>query len=295
MGKELYDAFPESRRVFERADEALGWSLSELCFSGPESELMLTAHTQPAILVTSIAALEALKAAVGGLGNPECAAGHSLGEYSALVAAGTLTLEDAVRLVHTRGLAMQEAVPRGEGGMAAFMGGAPEQIAAICEEAAQGEIVAPANYNAPGQIVVAGHVGAVARARALAADRGLKAIPLKVSAPFHCSLMASAAQAVEAALKGMHLSAPSFPVVSNVEAEPNSDSSKTAALLIRQVDAPVLWEQTVRQISACGVELALEIGPGKVLAGLVKRTAKNLRVVSVGDPGGVDKVKAELA
>src|SRR5689334_14640719 len=193
MGKELADAFPAAAEVFLRADRALGDPISKLCFEGPEAELTLTRNTQPAIVTTSLAALAALRSAVS-LPAPVSAAGHSLGEYSALVAAGALGPDDAVRLVRLRGEAMQEAVPAGAGAMAAIMGLSPEKLGEICEAAREGEVVSPANFNAPGQIVIAGHAGAVARAQKLAADAGGKAIPLKVSAPFHCALMAPAAK-----------------------------------------------------------------------------------------------------
>jgi [acyl-carrier-protein] S-malonyltransferase len=193
MGKELYAASAAAREVWERADAALGFSLKNLCFEGPEAELTLTKHAQPAIVTTSIATLAAIREAWPSLALPACAAGHSLGEYSALVASGALGFEDAVRLVHLRGQAMQEAVPAGLGGMAAIMGGDAAAVEALCRDAAEGEVVSPANFNAPGQIVISGHRTAVARAAALAGERKLKAIVLNVSAPFHCSLMAPAA------------------------------------------------------------------------------------------------------
>ena len=296
MGKSLSEAFPICREVFSRADTALGWSLSRLCFDGPESELKLTAHAQPAILTVSYAALRALQTEISDLPDPDCAAGHSLGEYTALVASGALKFEDAVRLVHLRGKAMQQAVSPGDGSMAALVGGNAELVGRICEDASQdSEMVAPANFNAPGQVVIAGHAGAVERARSLAASQGLKAIPLKVSAPFHCALMAPAAKAVEEALRGLSVAAPRFDVVSNVEAQANRDPSRIPALLVRQVDSPVLWEQSIRTLADRGVEQALELGPGKVLAGLVKRTQGDLRVLSIGDPSSLARAKQELA
>ncbi len=289
MGRALYDASPAAREVFERADTALGWKLSTLCFDGPESELILTKNTQPAIVTVSVAALAALREAKPDLPAPAFAAGHSLGEYSALVAAGALELEDAVRLVHLRGKAMQEAVPQGQGAMAAVMGGEAEQVAQLCHDAAQGEVVAPANFNAPGQVVIAGQKTAVERAMQLAGDRKLKAIPLKVSAPFHCALMAPAAEAVKAALASVTLRDPAFPIVSNVEARPNADAGRVAELLVRQIDGPVLWDASVRFMADAGVDRALEIGPGKVLAGLVKRIDKRISVVASGTPDGIAK------
>jgi [acyl-carrier-protein] S-malonyltransferase len=290
MGRALAAAVPAAAQIFERADRALGFSIQALCFEGPEAELTLTKHTQPAIVTTSLAVLAAIRAAHPDLPAPAFAAGHSLGEYSALVAAGTLTLEDAVRIVHLRGSAMQEAVPEGVGAMAAVMGGDRAAVEALCAEAAQGEVVSPANFNAPGQIVISGHKGAVERAAALAGSKKLKAIPLKVSAPFHCALMAPAARAVEAALAELSLSAPSFPVIANVSAEANSDAQAAKALLVRQIDGPVLWEQTILLMAESGVTHALEIGPGKVLAGLAKRIDKRVAVLSVSDLEGIAKI-----
>lgn len=294
MGRALSSAFPEANRIFEQADRALGFSIRALCFEGPEAELTLTKHTQPAIVTTSIATLAALRAAHPNLPTPAFAAGHSLGEYSALVAAGTLSIEDAVRIVHLRGRAMQEAVPEGEGGMAAVMGGDRAAVEALCEEAAEGDVVAPANFNAPGQIVISGHKRAVDRAAALAGSKKLKAIPLKVSAPFHCALMAPAARAVEAALAQVSFERPSFPVIANVTAQPNQDAEATKGLLVRQIDAPVLWEQTITLMAESGITHALEIGPGKVLAGLAKRIDKRVAVLSVGDSESIAKIPGFL-
>jgi [acyl-carrier-protein] S-malonyltransferase len=289
MGSQWAQASAAAREVFARADAALGWSVSNLCFAGPERELTLTANAQPAILTTSLAVLAALRERYPKL-VPAYAAGHSLGEYSALVAAGALSLEDAVRLVHTRGKAMQSAVPEGQGGMAAVMGGSPEVVAELCRETAQGEVLSPANYNAPGQIVVAGHAGAVGRLVEQAGHRKLKAVLLKVSAPFHCALMRPAAVALERALASIDFSPPTFPVVSNVEALPNREPSRWPELLVRQVDGPVLWEQSVRRLVELGAAQALEIGPGQVLAGLVKRIDKTLSVLSIGEPDALGKV-----
>jgi len=290
MGRALASASPEAARVFEDADRALGFSISALCFEGPASELVLTKHTQPAIVTASIAVLAAIRAAHPNLPTPEFAAGHSLGEYSALVAAGSLSLEDAVRVVHLRGRAMQEAVPEGEGAMAAIMGGDRAAVEALCAEAAEGEVLSPANFNAPGQIVISGHKGAVNRAAELAGDKKLKAIPLKVSAPFHCALMAPAARAVETALAGMTLRTANFPVIANVSASPNQDGEEAKRLLVRQIDGPVLWEQTILRMAEAGVTHALEIGPGKVLAGLVKRIDKRISVLSVSDPESIARI-----
>jgi [acyl-carrier-protein] S-malonyltransferase len=295
MGKALSEASPAAREIFARADAALGFSISKLCFEGPADELTLTKHAQPAIVTASIAALAALEQSFPELTPPRFALGHSLGEYSALVAAGALTLEDAVRLVHLRGSAMQEAVPPGQGAMAAIMGGDPASVAALCEEAAQGEVLSPANFNAPGQIVISGAASAVARAVEIASTKKLKGIPLKVSAPFHCALMAPAARAVEAALGRITLGALAFPVVANVDAKPNTESARVPELLVRQIDAPVRWEESVAAIAAAGVTRALEIGPGKVLAGLAKRIDKRISVQGVFDPDKLGEARAFLA
>jgi [acyl-carrier-protein] S-malonyltransferase len=294
MGKALYESSPAAKSIFDRADEALGFKLSTLCFEGPDTELMLTANTQPAILTTSIAILEAIREQLPQLPTPQFVAGHSLGEYTALVAASALTLEDAVRLVNLRGRAMQAAVPAGVGAMAAVMGATVEQIEQICAESAENEVVSAANFNAPGQIVIAGHAGAVERAKAKAAEAGLKVIALKVSAPFHCALMRPAADAVSSALKGIQLSAPRFPVVANVDAQPNQLAENIPSLLVRQIDGTVRWEQSVRVMADAGVEKALEIGPGNVLAGLVKRIDKRIATLSVNGPEAIGKVAAFL-
>jgi [acyl-carrier-protein] S-malonyltransferase len=226
---------------------------------------------------------------------PVYAAGHSLGEYSALVAAGALLLSDAVRLVHLRGRAMQDAVPAGVGAMAAIIGGEAEALSEFCERAAQGEVVACANFNAPGQIVISGHKAAVERASALAAEQKLKAIPLNVSAPFHCSLMAPAARAVETALGQIQIGLLSFPVIANTTAQANADAAQVGKLLVRQIDSPVLWQQSVQAMAEAGVTHALEIGPGKVLAGLVKRIDKRVQVLSVGDAESIAKIPGFLS
>lgn len=294
MGKALFDASPAARAVFERADAALGAPLTKLCFEGPEAELTLTANAQPAILTASIAALAALREAWPELPSPAFAAGHSLGEYSALVASGALQFEDAVRLVRLRGRAMQAAVPEGEGGMAAIMGGDEATVRALCDEARGSEVLAPANFNAPGQIVIAGHKTAVQRAAELAGGRKMKAILLNVSAPFHSSLMKPAADAVEAALGGITVSPLAFPVVSNVDAQPNSDQARVAPLLVRQIDGAVLWDASVRMLAEGGISHAVEIGPGKVLAGLVRKIDKRIAVHGAGDPDGVARVREFL-
>lgn len=294
MGQELFAHSPRAKEAFERANQALGFSISKLCFEGPESDLVLTKYAQPALVTTSIATLWAVKEAFPDLPDPAYVAGHSLGEYSALVAADSLTIEDAVRLVHIRGTAMQDAVPPGEGGMAAIMGGDAAAVQSLCEDAAEGECLAPANFNAPGQIVIAGAKAAIERAQALAKERGLKAIALNVSAPFHCSLMQPAAERVAAALADIVVSAPRFPVVANVTAEPNSNAAAVRELLVKQVASAVRWETSVSLMAQAGVRQALELGPGKVLAGLVKRIHKDLAVLSVGGAADIAAVPAFL-
>lgn len=295
MGKDVLGVSAAARAVVERADAALGEKLSRLMLEGPEDELTLTANAQPAIVTTSCAILAAIRERVPGLADPALSAGHSLGEYSALVAAGALSLEDAVRLVRARGRAMQEAVAPGTGAMAAIMGIEPERLEVLCRESSGAEVVSPANFNAPGQVVVAGHAAAVARVgERVAAEKG-RAIPLKVSAPFHCALMAPAARKLEAELARIVVQPPGFPVVANFDASPNTDATRVKELLIRQVDGPVRWEASVQLMAARGVTHALEIGPGKVLAGLVKRIAKDIKVLSVGDAASLEQVAAFLA
>jgi [acyl-carrier-protein] S-malonyltransferase len=295
MGRALCDTFSAAREVFEAADSALGITLSRFCFDGPESELVQTAVTQPAILTASCATVAALRQAYPQLPAPAYAAGHSLGEYSALVASGAFDFESAVRLVRVRGLAMQEAVPAGHGGMLAVIGAQAADVEQLCKDAAEGDALACANFNCPGQIVIAGTQAACDRARALAGDRSMKAIALKVSAPFHCSLMAPAAERVRAALQVTAVHELAFPVVANISGESNSDSAAVADLLVRQVDGPVLWEQSVRWLAEAGITHALELGPGRVLAGLVKKTTKDIQVLSVADPAGIEAVGSFLA
>ncbi len=294
MGKALYETSKAAREVFERADAALGWSITKVCFEGPTEELVRTANTQPALVTVSLAALAALREAWPELPEPRYVAGHSLGEYSALVAAGSLTLEDAVRLVHLRGKAMQQAVPEGEGAMAAVMAPADE-VRALCADAAGDDVLSPANFNAPGQVVIAGHSAAVERAIELAKNRKLRAMALKVSAPFHCALMEPAAQAMKEALQQVKVARPRFAIVTNVEGTPNSDPMRTPELLVRQVDGPVRWEESVQFMAGEGVTRALEVGPGRVLAGLVKRIDKQVQVLSVGDPESVGKAREFLS
>ncbi|GAB4295213.1 MAG: ACP S-malonyltransferase [Desulfuromonadia bacterium] len=286
MGRDLFENFAVARHIFEEADDALGMKLSTLCFEGPDEELKLTANTQPAILTVSIAALRVLQTETGL--EPLFAAGHSLGEYSALVAAGALTFADAVRTVRARGTFMQEAVPVGVGSMAAMLSVPADELSAICAEAAEGEVVSPANFNAPGQIVIAGHATAVSRAIEIAKGRGYrKAMLLPVSAPFHCLLMKPAADRLAQVLDQIPVSPLDFPVVTNVDARPNSDHARVVPLLVQQVCSPVLWEQSVSGMIGEGVTRFVEIGPGAVLSGLVKRISKDVPTSSVSDADGV--------
>jgi [acyl-carrier-protein] S-malonyltransferase len=280
--------------VFERVDAALGEPLSKVIFEGPEETLTLTANAQPAIVATSCAVLAALRERLPGLAPPAFSAGHSLGEYSALVAAEAISLEEAARTVRARGRAMQDAVPPGTGAMSAIMGIEPARLDELCRLAAEGEVLAPANFNAPGQTVVAGHAGAVARLGDLVAKERGRAVPLKVSAPFHCALMAPAARVVDAEIERVAVRTPRFPVVANFDALPNRDAGRVRDLLVCQVDGAVRWEETVRAMIAGGVTHALEIGPGKVLAGLAKRIAKDLNVLSVSDTRAIDQVGSFL-
>ena len=286
MGKDMADNFPAARQVFEEANDALGFDLATLCYNGPEDELKLTTNTQPAILTVSTAALKVLEQESGL--RPAYLAGHSLGEYSALVAAGALSFADAVRTVRQRGAFMQEAVPVGVGAMAAILGLDTVELEAVCREAAQGQVVSPANFNSPGQVVIAGHATAVERAIELAKARGAKrAMPLPVSAPFHCSLMLPAGERLREVLAGIAVGPLRTPVVSNVEAAPNSDVGRVKELLVAQVSAPVRWDESVQKMAELGVERFIEIGPGKVLAGLIKRIAKGAAAQSVEDVAGL--------
>lgn len=280
MGKDLAENFPVARQVFEEANDALGVDLASLCFNGPEEDLKLTANTQPAILATSIAALRVLETEIGIA--PNCAAGHSLGEYSALVCAGALNFADAVRIVRQRGTFMQEAVPVGTGAMAAILGLDKETLERVCRDAALGQVVSPANFNSAGQVVIAGNTEAVDRAMNLAKEHGAKrALPLPVSAPFHCSLMIPAGERLADVLADIKVGDMTVPVITNVEATPNQDASRVCQLLVDQVSAPVLWEDTIACMINLEVERYIEIGPGKVLAGLVKRMAKDSTIQNV--------------
>jgi len=276
MGRDVHEASPAARAVFEAADAALGRSLSTLCFDGPEEALLATEVQQPAILTTSIALLRALEER--GPVAPAYVAGHSLGEYSALVAAGSLRFEDAVRLVAARGRFMQETVPRGEGAMAAVLKAPAGTVEAVCKAVAEsmGQRVAPANYNAPGQTVIAGHAEAVEAAGAQLAEQGARVRPLAVSAPFHCVLMEPAAERLAPELAATTFADPDPPVVHNVDAEPGADGARVADRLRRQVTAPVRFVESIQRLAALGVTHALEVGPGRVLSGLVARIDRGI-------------------
>jgi [acyl-carrier-protein] S-malonyltransferase len=293
MGRALAEAFSEARDVFEAADDALGEPISKLCFEGPDEALSRTANTQPAILTVSVAAHAVLRKRLGW--TPALVAGHSLGEYSALVAAGSLSLADAVRVVRARGTSMQEAVPPGVGAMAAVLGLTADQVAEACREAAGDEVVSAANFNEPAQTVIAGHAGAVERASVrLRAAGARRVVPLPVSAPFHCELMAPVVARLRTVLEPVVLTVPQAPVVTNVEATPNSDPQRLKALLLAQVTGSVRWVECVRAMEAHGVRKVIELGPGKVLCGLIKRITKSLECFNVEDPQSLDKTLAAL-
>ncbi len=297
MGKELADKYPVARRTFEEADEALGYKLSRLCFEGPEEKLKLTEITQPAILTASVAAWRVLQEK--GL-KPDFVAGHSLGEYSAHVAAGTLTFADAVRTVRNRGKYMQEAVPVGVGAMAAILGMKVDKVSEIASEvanyAAQGEVCQVANINSPEQIVISGNAGAVRRAIKLATERGAKkAVSLPVSAPFHCSLMQPAQDRLAADLGALNFQNPSCPVVCNVDAAVVDSAEASREALIRQVTGTVRWEPLVRLLIDKGARLFIEVGPGKVLWGLMRQIDRSKTCVTVGDEASLQKTLEQIA
>jgi [acyl-carrier-protein] S-malonyltransferase len=284
MGAELAREFSPAREAFAEADEALGFKLSKLCFEGPEEDLRLTANTQPATLATSIAALRSFSAEFGIAA--EIAAGHSLGEYSALVAAGALEFPAALRAVRERGRQMQEACPAGQGSMAALIGLDLAAVREVCAEVSHdGQIAVPANLNAPGQIVIAGHAAAVRRAIEIAKERGAGAsVELKVSAPFHSPLMQPARDGMQPVIAALAVSAPRFGVIANVTAEVNRDPARIRPLLLEQITAPVRWEESMARLGASGATSAIEFGAGRVLAGLMRRINKGFKVRSVEDP-----------
>jgi [acyl-carrier-protein] S-malonyltransferase len=293
MGKALADTFPICRDTLAEADAALGESLSRLCFEGPEDQLTLTENAQPAILAVSIAAYRLL--ASRGV-SPAFVAGHSLGEYSANVAAGTFSFADALTIVRRRGRYMQEAVPVGTGAMSAILGLDADKVAQACEEAAQGEVVSPANLNGAGQVVIAGAASAVARAGERAKALGARrVIPLTVSAPFHCAMMKPAQDRLAPELRALHVHDPRVPIVANVDAEPRRDAKGAIDALVAQVSSPVRWEAVVRRLASEGVTTYVEVGPGAVLSGLVKKIHREATVLSVGGPDDLAAVEPLFA
>lgn len=294
MGKALAESFPEARAVFDEADAAFAAGvagsprLSSLCFEGPDDQLMLTEHTQPAILTVSVAAARVL--ATHGIA-PDVVAGHSLGEYSANVVSGVLRFNDAVQIVRRRGRYMQEAVPVGHGAMAAILGLDPGTVKRACDEAAQGEVVSPANINSPDQVVISGAAAAVQRASDRAKALGAKrAVPLPVSAPFHCALMKPAEQRLEPELRALAVGDPQVPIVANVDARPRQDGPAAIDALVRQVSAPVLWEGIVQYLASAGVTTYVEVGPGRVLGGLVKKVHRQAQVFAFAAPEDLESI-----
>jgi [acyl-carrier-protein] S-malonyltransferase len=293
MGKDLADKYPIARQTFEEADEALGYKLSTICFDGPEEQLRLTEITQPAILTVSVAALRVLETRTP---RPSYVAGHSLGEYSAHVAAGTFGFAAALRTVRNRGKYMQEAVPVGVGAMAAILGMDAEKVSAVCDDAAQGEVCEPANINSPQQIVISGNTAAVERAAKLADERGAKLTKLlPVSAPFHCSLMKRAQDRLEADLDALKMQKPVYPVVCNVDAELVTDDLRARDTLVRQVTGAVKWDPCMRLLIAHGVQTFIEVGPGKVLSGLMRQIDRSKTCLNVSDDASLTKTLEAIA
>jgi len=290
MGRDLAHEYATARQVFDEADDALGFAISKICFYGPEDELTLTQNTQPAILTNSVAVLRTLEAERGL--SFDIVAGHSLGEWTALVAAGALSVSDAVRLVHLRGKAMQQAVPPGAGAMAAIMGLELPAVEKVCAEAAGDDVCSPANLNGGGQIVISGSAAAIERAVAVAKAAGARrAVLLSVSAPFHCALMQPAADAVAEALEPIEIGDLKVPVVANVDARPNDFKARVKQLLVDQVTGAVRWEESVRALVDRGVTRGLELGSGSVLRGLMRRVAKDIDVTTVGEPHEIKQVE----
>ena len=293
MGKDLAEKYPVARRTFEEADDALGYKLSTVCFEGPEDQLRLTEITQPAILTVSIATLRVLETRIP---KPSYVAGHSLGEYSAHVAAGTFNFAEAVRTVRNRGKYMQEAVPVGVGAMAAILGMDPAKVTAVCHDASQGEVCEPANINSPEQIVISGNTAAVERAAKLADERGAKrAKLLPVSAPFHCSLMKPAQDRLEADLNALKMQKPVYPVACNVEADLVTDDQRARDTLLRQVTGSVKWDPCMRLLIAQGVRTFIEVGPGKVLCGLMRQIDRSKTCLNVSDDATLTKTLESMA
>jgi [acyl-carrier-protein] S-malonyltransferase len=293
MGRDLFERFPVARQTFEEADQSLGKNLSQLCFEGPEEQLRLTENTQPAILTVSVAAWRVLNQK--GI-RPAFVAGHSLGEYSAHVVAGTISFADAVRTVRNRGKYMQEAVPVGTGAMAAILGMNLDAVGAVCGDAGKGEVCEPANINSPDQIVISGHAAAVERAVKLAEERGAKrAILLQVSAPFHCSLMKPAQERLAVDLQQLEFSAPKIPVVCNVYAKPVEDAESSKEALVRQVTGSVNWSDSMQLLISRGVQTFVEVGPGKVLCGLMRQIDRSKTCLNVEDEASLQKALSASA
>jgi len=294
MGKNLAEKFPAARAVFDEADRALGFPISRMCFEGTEEELKQTANTQPAILTVSVAAHRVLEGEAPGLA-PDFVAGHSLGEYSALVAAGAIDFSEAVKLVRMRGNFMQEAVPAGEGAMAAILGLSPATVIDICKRAADGQVVSPANLNSPEQTVISGHATAVKRAVELASQNGAKrAVVLAVSAPFHSALMQPAQARMDAALRGAAFRDLRVPVVTNADAEATSSGNEAREALIRQITLPVRWEDSVRELVSQGVNTFVEVGPGRVLSGLLRQIDRSVHSLNVEDEASLRAAQYKL-
>src|SRR5689334_19045582 len=293
MGKELAENFPVARQVFEEADDALGFAISRLCFDGPAEDLQLTENTQPAILTVSVAAFRALQEA--GVAAPAFVGGHSLGEYSALVAAGALSLSDAVRTVRARGRYMQEAVPVGTGAMAAVLGAELSEIERICAEARADQVCSIANFNAPNQAVIAGSTEAVDRAVQLLSGVARKVVKLKVSAPFHCALMKPAQDRLAADLEALSFNEPAIPVVTNVDARPTTAPDELRDALVRQVSAPVRWVESMQLLMSHGVDTFVEAGPGKVLSGLMRQINRDVKMLNVENAASLELTRAALA
>ncbi len=293
MGKDLAANFDAAKQVFEEADEALSFSISRLCFEGPEEDLQLTENTQPAILTTSVAAFRALQSE--GFAVPSFVAGHSLGEYSALVAAGAISLADAVRTVRARGRYMQEAVPVGTGAMAAVLGGDRAAIESICEQASEGQICSVANINSPGQVVIAGNTEAVDRAVELLKAVAKRVVKLNVSAPFHCALMKPAQDRLAFELEQLSFSEPGTPVVTNVDAAVTTAPAELRDALLRQVSAPVRWVESMELLIRQGVGNFVEVGPGKVLSGLMRQINRDVNCVNVEDAVSLEAARAKLS
>jgi len=292
MGKDVAERFPTARRVFDEIDAVLGYSISKLCFEGPDDQLKLTRNTQPAILAVS-SAIHAVLEELGAT-RRDLVAGHSLGEYSAIVSVGGLTAPEAAKIVHLRGTFMQEAVPAGTGAMAALIGPSVDDARAICEEAAQGEVVSVANINAPGQIVISGTKAAVDRAIEVARKRGVRrAVPLPVSAPFHCALMKPAEERLKPVLDEAHLKDLWMSLISNVDASPIGTAHAVRNALVRQVVSPVRWVESVEKMIAMGVRRIVEIGPGSVLTGLIKRIDSTVELINVSDVPSIESFVAK--